>query len=149
MVRLSWDVFQIKDNLEIEEIDIKATFHNLSEVNLLEYNNSLPVLESKYKKVKKEDSRPSVSISKLLSGDPLKVEKEVISHIKEYRDLLLGEKSWFYQLEMKNQNEPDFFDISNSEKILDRFTSLFSSKRKKLIQDQRKYVEILNKFFKK
>ncbi len=142
-------LLQIKDNSGIEEIDIKAIFNNLSEINLLDYNNSLPVLESKYKKVKKEDSRPSISITKLLNGDSFKIEKEVISQIKEYGDLLVGEKSWFDQLEIKNQQEPDFFDISNSENRFYRFTALFSSRRKSIIQDQRKFIEVLNKFLKK
>ena len=140
---------QIKGNSKNEEIDIKSIFDNLSDINLLEYNNILPVLESKYKKVKKEDSRPSISIKKLLDGDPFKIEKEVISQIKIYKDLLIGNQSWFEQLEIKNQHESDFFDISNSENVLYKFAALFSSRRKRVIQDQRKYVEILNKFLKK
>ena len=140
---------QIKDNNETEDLDLKAVFNDLSSINVLEYNNILPFLEKKYKKVKKEDSSPSLNITKLINGNPFKIEKEVISQIEEYRDLLVGEKSWFESLESKNTRESEFFDISNSENILYKFTALFSSRKKNLIKDQKKYIEILKKFLEK
>lgn len=139
---------QVKDNSNLESIDLKGVFNDLSSVNLLEYHNILPTLESKYKKVKKEDLRPSLNFTKMVNN-PFKMEKEVVARINEYTDLLVGEKSLFEQLELKNEEESDFFDISNSAKIFYKLFALFSKRRKGVIRDQKKYRENLNEFIRK
>ena len=125
------------------DLDLISIFNDIHEINLQEYQNLLDEFEFKYRKVKKETSAPSLSSNKLNSENIYKTEKEIIQTITEYSGFLSGEKSWFENLEKKHQKNLDFFNFSKTKSFGYRFSSLFSSKRKNIINDQKKYLNIL------